>query len=1141
MSSLVVRGEIVEKLGLDLIGPDGGHEFAEELLSEPPHVWYLTGFIVPTGARVEDRSDEEAAEEVDAGGDSGGADGENTAERKAAKRPIFPSSIGLSVMVPPGARELEVEVTWGDYVPEPSEHDRIPDDAIVGSEVGKDDKGGKKPKPNYRRVPRRETVRVAIPDAAGVIEESPVPNGDGLRLAGTVRMLPPGASSAELEGGRSVGLFLVNQRTPVTGAEKYTAFAFQARMEVKCAGFLPRPNLRGLLGDGRMQDMDEKIADLQYRDVMEFAVGHGVSASWECEEGECRRVWTTWLPTAQVERVEPAEMEGVELGMEALGELQSEAEAAAKLGSIAAKYEAWIQKQAAATVGLNPDRMAVAEELFREARRAKARIQRGIELLGDPTIREAFCLANRCMARAARQRTWFTRGKAGSPATQDAPTWRPFQLAFVLMTLPGIAEPESDERETVDLLFFPTGGGKTEAYLGLAAFSMIYRRLTHPGREGGGVSVLMRYTLRLLTLDQLGRAAGLICAMELERDGNSRLGDWPFEIGLWVGQGATPNRLGRQGDDDEFSAYRRLLAHRREPKKNGPPIPIEECPWCGTKFEPECFRMHPNNTQPTNLWLLCGDVDCPFNGNRSLPILAVDETIYRRLPAFLIATVDKFAALPWTGRTGTLFGRVQSYDGDGYYGPCDGGRAARLDNMLPGPDLVIQDELHLISGPLGTIAGLYETAIDALASREGSGRTVRAKIVASTATVRRADSQIRTLFDRPNVAIFPPPGPDRRDSFFAVTKRPEERAARFYVGIAAQGRSLKQTFLKTSLAVLSAAQAASQAEGGAEAADPYMTLLGYFNSLRELGGSRRIAEDDMRAKLASYGERRRLDPLDATFVNRFIQFDVMELTSRVSTSKVAESKRKLSRPHSEEHVDVALATNMISVGLDITRLGLMLVFGQPKTSSEYIQATSRVGRDVDRPGLVLTLLNVHKPRDRSHYERFEGYHASFYRSVEATSVTPYSPRALDRAFSAALVGLCRHALPEMTSSLGADLVRTRMADLEPFAELLARRARNQFFGDEERGQALYENVLARARMLLGKWSNIAEDAREKSSRLVYNEKEESGAAVGLLSPFLDPRERDKSFQLFRANRSMREVEQVVELDVKSLNELGRGR
>jgi hypothetical protein len=454
------------------------------------------------------------------------------------------------------------------------------------------------------------------------------------------------------------------------------------------------------------------------------------------------------------------------------------------------------------------------------------------------------------------------------------------------------------------------------------------------------------------------------------------------------------------------------------------------------------------------------------------------------------------------------------------------------------------DEIHLISGPLGTIAGVYETAIDALCTREVEGQRVRPKIIASTATVRRADKQIRSLFDRPEVMVFPPPGPDRRDSFFARTKPSSETPARLYVGVAAQGRSLKVILLRSALALLGAGQVAYEREGGkrnkSNPADPYMTLVGYFNSLRELGGSRRIIEDEVRTRLGQYSRRKRREPEDRLFTDRSISYEVLELTSRVQTNDVAAAKRRLSLSfHEDERVDVALATNMISVGLDIIRLGLMVVLGQPKMSAEYIQATSRVGRDPDRPGLIVTLLNVHKPRDRSHYERFENYHASFYRGVEATSVTPFSPRALDRALPAALVGLCRHGMDVITPSLGATEILAMRGALTAFAERFAERAASyeQPLSDPERAQRLREGVLARCNSLLDDWLNIAEELGRTNTRLKYQQWEE-GSAARLLYDFLDP----ELLQLpgvrknFRAHRSMRDVESSVELTVKNLND-----
>ena len=332
-------------------------------------------------------------------------------------------------------------------------------------------------------------------------------------------------------------------------------------------------------------------------------------------------------------------------------------------------------------------------------------------------------------------------------------------------------EPGSADRETVDLLFFPTGGGKTEAYLGLAAFTLVLRRLRHPGLGSSGVSVLMRYTLRLLTLDQLSRAATLICALELMRqDDTEKLGPWPFEIGLWVGQAATPNRIGRKGDNDRASARARTIAFQNDDKKPSP-IPLESCPWCDTKFSRNSFVLvaggRPNSDHPADLRVHCANRRCDFSGaaGRPLPLIGVDEPLYRRLPCFLIATVDKFASLPFVGETGALLGKADRHDNEGFYGACDPGRGRPLPAPLLPPDLVIQDELHLISGPLGTMVGLYESAIDALCARGD----VRPKVIASTATVRRAERQIHALFARPEVEVFPPPGPDLRDSFFAQT------------------------------------------------------------------------------------------------------------------------------------------------------------------------------------------------------------------------------------------------------------------------------------------------------------------------------------------------------------------------------------
>jgi hypothetical protein len=439
------------------------------------------------------------------------------------------------------------------------------------------------------------------------------------------------------------------------------------------------------------------------------------------------------------------------------------------------------------------------------------------------------------------------------------------------------------------------------------------------------------------------------------------------------------------------------------------------------------------------------------------------------------------------------------------------------------------------------MVGLYETALDALCTREIDGARVRPKIVASTATVRHAERQIRALFNRRFIEIFPPPGPDRRDSFFARTLPASESHARLYAGVAAQGRTPKVILLRTYLALLGAAQRAWIDAGGAMArpnpADPYMTLLGYFGSLRELGGSRRIVEDEVGTRLTGYGDRMRVGQEQGVFEDRTIAYDVVELTSRVSTNEVADARRRLSLTHDhKERVDVAIATNMISVGLDIQRLGLMVVLGQPKTTAEYIQATSRVGRDAARPGLVVTLLNLHRPRDRSHYERFVDYHASFYRAVESTSVTPFSVRALDRGLAGTLVGLARHADPALTAPASAGKILDQRPHLDRFADEMARRAATHAPLEAAEADAIRQRVRERVLDLLDEWHRLARGYRDRGVKLVYNPLEPA-SGLPLLRDFLDPEidRLPRGHRKFRANRSMRDVEPSVNLWMRTLD------
>jgi hypothetical protein len=1127
-----VRTKLIDALETDLVGPRAGSPLEAERIHQSPSRWYLTGFLVPYEAPTSHKQDDVGDDQMELV-DAGGADDNLVPESQARARAFFPSSMGVSVLIAKATDTLQVEVLWGTYA-------RLPNIAPVDHGPGRAHESER-----WQRTQHRQTVAIDLKklDTQGRAAVE-VPQSDGLSISVSSRAFVTDGDADDLlpNGTRAVSLFVVNHRDPGADDRKDEGFAFQVEMEVRCAeGFVARPNLRGADTD----DADEQIADLQYRNVFEYAVGHNVATRATLTDGKCSEVRTTWTPTHEVEKVVHGDVSGVDLGMASLAACSTADAVRTKLQPMIDAYAAWVKAQAKFSVNGSKQRKGTLTSLLKNADGACERIADGLKALDDPHVLEAFRVANRVMAAQSTQRSSWTPLEPGR--TASPPSWRLFQIAFLVMNLRAMREAEHPSRGVVDLIFFPTGGGKTEAYLGLAAYTMVLRRLMNPKLTSAGVSVLMRYTLRLLTLDQLGRAATLMCALELERQKNvDTLGTWPFEIGLWVGRAATPNRMGRKGDDDEHSARTKTRRFQLDSARYPSPIPLENCPWCNEKFKPASFTLHPNPDTPLSLRVVCLKRGCAFNGDNPLPIVAVDEAIYRRVPALVIATVDKFAALPWTGHTGALFGKVDRCDKEGFYGPCDPGVGKPIGavpgTQLPPPDLIIQDELHLISGPLGTMAGLYEGAIEALCARDGAENRVLPKIVASTATVRQAQKQIQALFARPHVHVFPPPGPDLRDSFFAKTVPVTKKNGRQYVGIAAQGRSAKVILLRTYLALLAAAEKAWREAGGDKVAknpaDPYMTLLGYFSSLRELGGSRRIVEDEVRTRLHGYGDRKRIGEAAGLFAERRIAYEVSELTSRETTDKVSETKRRLALGHNEkEHIDVAMATNMISVGLDITRLGLMVVLGQPKATAEYIQATSRVGRDDERPGLVVTLFNLYKPRDRSHYERFEAYHQTFYRSVEATSVTPFSPRAIERALAAITVALARHEVPAMTAARAAIGADTQRPQLDFISDVIAARALEHARLSPEAAEDLRKKTKAQVADLLDAWAKLASGQKKVSAGLQYAQEE--GNDPPLLHTPLDPALKDlpdPRWKRFTANRSLRDVEPSVNLWLGKLDD-----
>lgn len=778
---------------------------------------------------------------------------------------------------------------------------------------------------------------------------------------------------------------------------------------------IARPSRRSAAAD----DLDSASSALIHRDSREYAVGHTCSATWKSKGDRVLEVATTWIPEVLVESVsadgDPVfeqlrSSEGTRpLSAEWLATARPE-DLVNGLSQLPDVYAKWLEKEAARIPALREEHRRTAGRHISTCEEACARMRASIESISiDGSVRHAFQLSQKAMAV---QRHWST-------GDSDL-AWRPFQLAFQLLTLESLAKREDAGRSTVDLLWFPTGGGKTEAYLALIAFVIFLRRLQdqNPNTRGAGVAALMRYTLRLLTVQQFQRASRLVLACEHLRRGHERpgttahldLGPNPIGIGLWVGGEATPNTV-EEADEN--------LRTGSEPS----PRQLTECPACRGQL-----RWSRSQQIPPSIQCVCPSSTCPIGGEgRPLPVHTVDEDVCYSRPALVIGTIDKFAQIPRSfDRTAPLFG---------------------LDSPHDPPDLIVQDELHLISGPLGTIAGIYEIAIDQLCT--GGGRP---KVIGSTATIRRAEDQILQLFDR-HAFQFPPPVLDADNSCFACTDH--EAPGRVYLGVTTAGRSAKLM-----LGAISASLLQSIRDPRVDPAEltHYWTLVAYFNTLRELGGALVLMQDDVTNNLVEYASRWKEEPRPLS--------PPEELTSRRHSSEIPEILANLDKdPGQDGAYDIVLASNMISVGVDVPRLGLMVVHGQPKGISEYIQATSRVGRNLV-PGLIVTLYNNGKVRDRSHYETFRSWHETLYRDVEPTSVTPFAARAQDKALHAALVALVRHLVVPMRNQPRISAETRRMA--EELADSIAERASR--LDPEE-----HEPVRRKLKQLLDLWETRSND------------------------------------------------------------------
>lgn len=743
--------------------------------------------------------------------------------------------------------------------------------------------------------------------------------------------------------------------------------------------------------DERLLTEEEQELELQYRSRRIYAVGHGGAVAWDFGAEGTGRIRADFLPEVEAPLV-TTELPGPArraLELEYLATVPVQ-ETASELRHFVAGYETWIHDQSLA--GLRGGERAAAQRIQGRMAVALERMQAGIDLLqADSLVAAAFRLANQAMLDQMRRYDQLA-GRGKPPA---AYRWRPFQLAFLLTVLESTVRSDDLRRDLLDLIWFPTGGGKTEAYLGLIAFLIAWRRLQHP-EASAGTAVLMRYTLRLLTRQQFERATRIIFALELLRRRQAgQLGTEPITAGIWVGQAICPN------------TFRAALELKRKVAAGAAAanaLMLAECPWCGTGIEASGIRAAANRFE-----LRCLNQSCEFGVSADpLPVNFVDEALYKQPPSLLIGTLDKFARLAWDGRTGAFFG----------------GQSNRP------PELVIQDELHLVTGPLGSVAGLYETALDTVIRARG----LRPKYIASTATTRMAAEQVRRLYGR-ELAVFPPPGLSCDDCYFARADR--KRPGRLYVGYLAPMLNARRSLAPLAAALLCGPLEvfAQEAEADREALlEAWWTQIVYNSTLHGVALAHNAYSTDVRVWAQSLlGEIQEADPgLRAEGAGagvahpsgqaptpRVQDTAIAQLASTVGAQQNAETFRRLAKRREEEdHLDVVLATNMISVGVDVSRLALMLVNGQPLTTAEYIQASSRVGRS-EVPGLVVANHFRHQSRSLSRYELFRTFHESFYRFVEPASVTPYTFPVRARALHAALVIAVRHANPALRENTAA--------------------------------------------------------------------------------------------------------------------------
>ena len=1057
-----------------------------------------------SGAAAVPPDDEEDDSPVAADGTPVGV----TARPVGRRRYVPPCSVGVSFYVRGDAR-LRVTASAASYrrVRERGKSGRFVAHSPVvdpdGSDEGPPDDTGNPARARYARTPFE--CGLAWPETDGETPEGVKrevrrrPYRDGDVLSATFSdPSPPESRSTETsewiaqidvrrrphgEGNILTVVFANRRHEAPPGADRAERRLFEARLEctVESGELAEYPRV-----DPNLLTDEEQEIELQYRDTHIYAIGHGAAADWSLEPDRPPRIWSEYMPAVDVPVV-TTKVVGLDeevLVMHDIAEAPVEA-ILDRIDAFVDGYDEWVVRQRA-TAGQFAAGEKAAARICAEMDAATERMRAGVQLLRrDADAALAFRLANWAMLDQMRQRD-RARGR-----DKDAREyrWRPFQLAFLLAVIASTIDEHDPSRDVLDLIWFPTGGGKTEAYLGLFAFLAVWRRLRH-GEDGGGTAVLMRYTLRLLTRQQFERAARIVCALELlRRRGVAQLGEEPFSVGLWVGAAASPNTFqeaarqvaGMTPDDGGRGADMAATAEQsagrdagnvpdpapsqptRDDSGSGHHLVLQSCPWCGQGLT----APHGYRTGPTEFRFLCRNAACAFGDGGPLPCNVVDEALYEQPPTLLVGTIDKFARLAWEERAAAFFGR----------------------GVRRPPELVIQDELHLIAGPLGSVAGVYEAAVETVLEQRG----VRPKYVASTATIRMAREQVRRLYGR-EMAVFPPPGLSADDSWFARTDC--SRPGRLYVGYLAPGLDQQHCLAPLAAALLAAPLTLFENQRDRDdLLDAWWTQVIYHGSLRGVGASHNAFVTDVRTFMRRLdAERREAARRDGepgasnSFASGGDTFDtdrprsqpaIAQLTSQSTAQENARTFDRLEAPRgAADCLDAVLATNMISVGVDVDRLAAMVINGQPLTTAEYIQASSRIGR-AGVPGLVFANYYRHQARSLSHYENFRPYHESFYRFVEPTSVTPFTYQVRKRALHAALVIALRHGCDDLTANSAAGRLDKDDTRVQAVVEALEGRCGR---ADSDAAEATAEHL----GQLVDEWQEAAARCRREKRGLQYD-------------------------------------------------------